>query len=184
MAGPRRGLAIRESLEGQPSLTFSLAGKPPMTTIARIIGAVAAALVAALFTTVALGLILMPIESLASGSAVYYGTHAVEGIARGFAFAFAGSLFAPKPRRAIAALCLVPVGIAVYIYEHASYAVSSHGFPVWHLIACVAGGVLASALQASRAHEAEGQPAASLLNGGSAKHVANSGVSEGPPAVR
>jgi hypothetical protein len=158
-----------------------LARNPAMTTIARMIGAVAVALVAALFTTFAVGLILTPIESLGYRPVVYYLTYAVEGACRGFAFTFAGSLFAPKRRRAIAALCLVPVGVGLYIYDHASYAVSAHGFPWWHFLACVAGGLLASGLQARRAPGGEGPQTAS--SGGPAMPPGASGVSERPPSV-
>lgn len=153
-----------------------------MNTIVRIVGAVVAAFAAALFTILVFVLIWMPFERLESQPAVYYGTGAVDAVARGFAFVFVGSLVAPRLWRAIAALGLVPVGIGAYIYGYATYAVSSHGFPVWHFIACVAGGLLAWAIQAWRARETDGQPSASP-NGGPAMPAGNSGATEGPPSV-
>ena len=122
-----------------------------MNTIARVLLAVVAAFAAGGFTMMAFVLISMLLQSLQSQPAAPYGMHIVEGVARGFALAFVGSLVAPGPRRATAALCLIPVGIAAYAYGHAAYAVSSHGFPIWHLSACVVGGLVAAGIQAWRA---------------------------------
>ena len=159
-----------------------MASALPVNTIVRIVGTIVAAFAAAVFTTLVSVLISMPFERFESQPAVYYGTGAVEAVARGFAFVFVGSLVAPRLWRAIAALGLVPVGIGAYIYGHATYAVSSHGFPVWHFSACVAGGLLAWAIQAWRAHGTDGQPSAAP-NGGPTTQLGNSGATEGPPSV-
>jgi len=148
-----------------------------MTTVARIIGAVAAAFAAAVLTTVLFTLISMPLQPFESHT-VYYATGAVEGFARGFAFVFIGSMVALSRWRGIVALCLVLLGIGAYIYSHASYA-SSPGFPVWHFSSCLAGGSLAAALQVWRSHRQLG----ASPNGGPATPVGNSGVTEGPPSV-
>jgi hypothetical protein len=153
-----------------------------MKTIVRMVGVIVAAFAAAVITAVVFTMISMPFERFESQPVVHYGTHAVEGVARGFAFVFVGSLVAPRRRRAIAAFCLVAVGISAYTYGHATYAVSSQGFPVWHFSACVAGGLLASAIQARRDHETKGQQSAAP-NGGPATRLGNSGVPEGPPSV-
>ncbi len=147
-----------------------------MTTIARIIGAVAAALAAAAATILLFALICMPFERFISHPTIFYVSGVFEGFARGFAFVFVGSMVARRRWRNIAALCLVLLGIAAYIYDHARYS-SDPGLPVWHFSSCIAGGSLAAIIQACRTHRQGAPP-----NGGPARHHGSSGVTDGPPS--
>jgi hypothetical protein len=158
----------------------TLASTLCMNTFARIIGAVAAAFAAACFTIGGFVVISMLSEVFHLRPPGRYTEQVMEGVTRGFAFAFAGSLFAPRKSRGIAALSLLPVGIGTYMWLHAGY--TFDGFPGWHFSACVAGGLMAAVIQAWRGHEAHGQPTASL-NDGPAMRPGNSGVTGGPPSV-
>ena len=114
----------------------------------RILGALAAGCAASFSAVIVFWLIMLPFNSFESEPVFHYGSRAVDGLLRGFAFVFVGAVVACRPCRARAAFGLLPVGVGLYIYGQ-SYAVSNP-FPVWHFTACVAGGLLAVAIHVWR----------------------------------
>ena len=111
----------------------------------RIIAAPLAAVIAAGAVALVLGLICLPIVRFHS-TAVYYVSVALQCLAKGFAFVFAGSFVLPGRWRVGGALVLIVIGIAVHMHMMRSYT-SDPQPPLWPLFAEIAGGLIAVAVQ-------------------------------------
>jgi len=124
---------------------------PSSDALARLLAAPVAALAAAVCTFFLLFFLLMPLQRFDSEPVAFHGLRLVVSFGEGFAFLFAGSVVAGRRWPIITALYLAVVGIVCFTYLHTQY--SSDGFPVWHLVTSIAGGLCAVGLRAIKRHK-------------------------------
>jgi hypothetical protein len=127
-----------------------------MKGLARLAVAVVAAFAAAVSTFVLLGFVSMPLERFESQPLVYHGVTVGLWFSTGFVFVLVGAAVARSRHAIISALGWLGLGIGFYTYFQVSYTSSSDGFPVWSLIAAIAGGLAAVGVPHLRRHEGHG----------------------------
>jgi hypothetical protein len=154
----------------------------PMTTFLRMVAVVGVAFASAVFATLLLFVALLPLQQFHLPFEVYAGIQALMSIAMAFAFVFGGSMVVPRPQRVLAAFFLLVIGIACFLCTQKWDASDPVWSPVWDLVLCAIGGLIAVRIQLWRARKNASQPSAPP-NGGPRVPPVIAAVAGGPPSV-
>lgn len=149
---------------------------------ARMVAVVAAAVASAFVAMLLLVVPLVFFDALHVQFEVYATARLSLSIVLSFVFVFAGSMFAPRAQRVLAAFWLVIIGLAFLLcaqrWEPSDPILSS----IWDDVASVMGGLVAVRIQLWRTRKNSSQPSASP-NGGHRVPPVITAVAGGPPSV-